>query len=214
MPVINPKTGKEFRWARHRWTPRTRARWHKKTMYGQPVVGSIRAIAHLDWMNRRAIAIFGVGIVVIQSAYNDTVAASAGTHNLDLVYDLHIPGVPYWRQQRFFRAHGFECWYRPTTPGLWLNHIHGWCMVPWSGDPSMAFADRGYKVGVYIDGGWSTYGRRLTSSQVADQMAHAFGLKDQHTPGSDRSWYPSNPRDRVFDLHRYVVRRTRVQAAA
>jgi hypothetical protein len=214
MPVINPKTGKEFRWARHRWTPRTRARWHKKTMYGDPVIGSVRAIAHLDYLDRRAKAIFGVGITVVQSAYNTSVAASAGTHNEDLVYDLWIFGVSGYRQQHFFRAHGFPGWYRPTTPGLWKNHYHGWSAVPYGVDVSKSFAEHGFKVGVYIDGGWSTYGRLVTSSQAHDQLVHAFGLKDQHTPGSDKSWYPDNPKGHIFDLHGYIVRRTRVQAAA
>lgn len=212
MTVINPATGKEFRWARHLWTPRTRARWHKKTIYGGPVVGSVRAIAHLDWMNKRAKAIFGVEIEAIQSAYNNTVRASAGTHNEDLVYDLWIPGVDPWRQQRFFRNHGFWCWYR--HPPLFGQHIHGICMVPYTGDPSKAFAHHGFKVGVYIDGGYSLYGREVATSQVNDYVNHAFGLASQHAPGSDRSYFPSDPRARIFDLRAYVQRRAKVQAKA
>lgn len=214
MPVINPATGHEFLWAKHHWTPQTPAHWHKPTLYGGVVKGSVRAIAHLDWMNRRAKAVFGVEIEVLQSAENSTIPASKGTHDYDLVFDLWIPGVDPWRQQRFFRAHGFWCWYRPNTPGLWRSHIHGICMVPYTGDPSKAFADHGFKVGVYIDGGWSLYGRSVTSSQVHDQVVHAFGLKDAHTAGSDHSWYPTDPRARIFDLHAYIVRRTRHQAAA
>lgn len=211
MPVINPKTGREFRWERGKWTPRTRARWHKKTTNGQPVIGSVRAIAHLDWMNRRAKKIFGVGIEVIQSAYNTTVAASAGTHNEDLVYDLYIPGVPWWRQQRFFRRHGFWCWYRHWP--LFGNHIHGFCALPGQlGSP--VFANRGFKVGVYVDGGYSTRGTRVTSSQLDDFVKKAFGLSGQHEPGSDRSWFPPDLQATVFDLHAYVQRRKRHQAAA
>ena len=210
MAVINPKTGKEFRWERDNWTAHTRALWDHPTMYGGQVKGSVRAIAHIDWMNRRSIAVFGHGHEVIQSAFNDTISASAGTHDHDLVYDLHIPGIDYWRQQRFYRAHGFECWYRPTC-SMWLNHVHGFCMVPFTGDPSKAFVERGFKVGVYIDGGWSTYGRLVTSSQAHDYAAHAFGLKGEHTPGTDQSWFPNDPR--IFDLHAYVDRRRRVQAA-
>ena len=214
MTVINPATGKEFRWARHRWTPRTRARWHKKTMDGKPVIGSVAAIACLDHMNRRAKAIYGREIEVLQSAYNNTVPASQGTHDLDMVYDLCIPGVGWWEQQRFYRAHGFWGWYRPTTPGLWNNHYHGFVARSWSGDPSKMFEQHGFKVGVYIDGGWSTSGRLEATSQVADFVAHAFGLKDEHTPGSDHSWFPSDLRGSIFDLNAYITRRIRVQAAA
>ena len=212
MPVINPKTGREFRWAKHRWTPRTRARWHKRTTSGKPVIGSVRAIAHLDWMDRRAKRIFGTGIEVLQSAFNTTVPASKGTHNLDLVFDLWIPGVDPWRQQRFFRAHGFWDWYR--HPPLFGNHNHGFCMVPYDEgeDPSRAFARHGFKVGVYIDGGWSTLGGLVASSQTADFVGRAFGLSGQHAHGSDRSWFPPDPRATIFVLSAYVRRRIKVQA--
>lgn len=215
MTVINPKTGREFVWRRNKWTPRTRARWHKKTMYGKPVIGSVRAIAHLDWMNKRAKAIFGTELVVIQSAYNTSVAASAGTHDEDLVFDLYIPGVDWWRQQRFFRNHGFWCWYRHAP--LFGNHIHGICMVPhvagfsWSEAP----ARRGFKVGVYVDGGYSTRGGRVTSSQIEDYAdLDAFGLYNQHTRNSDRSYKPRNLNGTIFHLNDYISRRKRVQAAA
>lgn len=210
--VINPKTGREFRWARNKWRPTTRARWHKKTIDGKVVRGSVRAIAHLDWMDRRAKAIFGRGIEVIQSAYNTTVEASAGTHDFDLVYDLYIPGVGWWRQQRFFRNHGFWCWYRHRP--LFGNHIHGICMVPpvgrntHSDDPFQ----RHFKVGVFIDGGYSTRGRKVASSQIDDHDHKAFGLAEQHTPGSDHSWYPKT--NKYFKLNPYIDRRKRAQAAA
>jgi hypothetical protein len=212
MTVINPATGKEFRWARNKWTPRTRARWHKKTVDGHPVIGTVRDIAHLDWMNRRAIATFGHGLTVLQSAFHTGVKASEGTHDFGAVYDLWIPGVDPWRQQQFFRAHGFWCWYR--HPPLFGVHIHGICMVPYSGDPSKAFANHGFKVGVYIDGGWSLYGRKVASSQVEDYVDRAFALADQHFPNSDRSWHPGDLHATLFDLHAYVQRRARHQAAA
>jgi hypothetical protein len=183
-------------------------------MYGHPVIGSVRAIAHLDWMNKRAKAIFGKEIVVIQSAYNTSVAASAGTHNEDLVYDLYIPGVGWWRQQRFFRNHGFWCWYRHRP--LFGNHIHGICMVPrakgvsWS----QSVRKRGFKVGIYVDGGYSTRGYRMTSSQIDDYVRRAFGLSGQHATGSDRSWRPAKINQRMFKLTDYINRRKRVQAAA
>lgn len=213
MAVINPATGREFRWAKKRWKPTTRARWHKKTIYGQPVIGSVRAIAHLDWMNRRAKAVFGPGhgVEVIQSAFHTGVEASKGTHDYDLVYDLYIPGVGWWRQQRFFRNHGFWCWYRHRP--LFGNHVHGICMVHYDRlDPSATFAKHGFKVGVYIDGGISTGGRRA-SSQIDDYVHRAFGLKDQHTPGSDRSWRPHDIHAKIFNLNAYIDRRKKAQAA-
>lgn len=210
MPVINPKTGKEFRWANGP-KPTTRARWSKKTMFGGEVKGSIRAIAHLDQMDHRAHNRFNSQVVVIQSAFNSTIAASEGTHDYDLVYDLYIPGVSWWTQQRFFRRNGFWCWYRPTTPGLWSNHVHGICMVPYKGDPSKAIANHGYKVGKYIDGGFSTAGRIYTSSQVHDYVNHAYGLKDRHTPGSDHSWFPADLHDHIFKLNDYIAHRRAIQ---
>lgn len=212
MAVINPRTGKEFRWARGKWKPTTRARWHKKTINGHPVVGSVRAIAHLDWMNRRAIKIFGHGIEVIQSAYNTGVRASAGTHDFDMVYDLYIPGVGWWRQQLFFRNHGFWCWYRHAP--LFGNHIHGFCMVHYDRlSPSEAFERHGFKVGVYIDGGYST-GKRRASSQVEDYIHKAFGLAEQHETGIDTSARPHDIHAKIFDLNAYIDRRKKVQAAA
>lgn len=212
MPVINPRTGQEFRWA-SKPKPTTRARWHKQTMYGGRVKGSIRAIAHLDRLNNLARHKYNQELVVIQSAFNSTIAASAGTHDYDMCYDVYIPGVGWWETQRFLRRNGFFCWYRPTTPGLWSNHVHGFSMPHWTGsDPSAAFAQHGFKVGVYIDGGISLYGHKVATSQVDDQIDHAFGLKDQHVPGSDHSWFPLDPAATIFDLSAYVARRAAIQA--
>jgi hypothetical protein len=40
-----------------------------------------------------------------------------------------------------------------------------------------------------------------------DDYNHAFGLKDQHEPGSDDSRLPSNINATVFDLHKYIPTR-------
>jgi hypothetical protein len=182
-------------------------------MYGGTVKGSIRHIAHLDRLNNLSKRRFGREIVVIQSAFSTGVEASKGTHDYDMVADLYIPGVNWWAQQRFFRRNGFACWYRPTTPGLWSNHIHGFTLPHHLGRArNNDFIQRGFKVGVYIDGGVSLFGRKITSSQLHDYFAEAFGLKDRHTPGSDKSWFPDDKEATVFDLGAYVRRRARIQA--
>lgn len=217
MPVINLKTGREFEWAKSRPSATTKARWHKKSMYGKTVYGSVRHIAHLDRLNNLSTARFGKGIVIIQPAYSSTVAASAGTHDYDACVDLYIPGISWWTQQRFFRAYGLGCWYRPTS-SKWSNHIHGFTLPPHSGTGwSNDFAEHGFKVGKYVDGGWSTYGRLVTSSQINDYAIRAFGLANQHRAGSDRSWHPSTHRkggiqSTIFNLNAYIERRKARQA--
>lgn len=214
MPVINPKTGKEFRWANNP-KPTTMARWHKKTMYGGEVKGTIRHIAHLDRMNNLAKARYGEEVVVIQSAWNTTIRASAGTHDKDMTADLMIPNVSWWEQQRFFRRNGFGCWYRQTTPGLWSNHIHGFTLPHVVGtNVSDDWFAHGYKVGIYVDGGISVNGRTMTSSQIQDYYNHAFGLKDQHAKGSDHSWFPPSIEATIFDYGAYRKRHAALQAAA
>lgn len=143
------------------------------TMYGGTVWGSRRSIAHLEATDQAARKRFGVGIVVIQSAYNTGVDASAGTHDWDAVYDIYIPGVDWWAQQRFLRELGWAAWYRfPPTFG---NHIH---MI------SLGYRTR---VGIYVPG------------QVDDYYRHALGLAGQHDSGSDDSWHPEDIRDTYFN---------------
>jgi hypothetical protein len=78
--------------------------WTKRTSGGKVIRGTFRHLCHLNRLNNLALAKYGTGIVIIQSAWNTTVAASAGTHDKDAVVDLYIPGVGWWEQQRFFRA--------------------------------------------------------------------------------------------------------------
>lgn len=70
-------------------------------------------------------------LYVIQSAYNDTVPASAGTHDKDRVLDVAIvnrkTGRRVWfRGRRWLRSRGWAAWLRNT--GSWLApsswHIH------------------------------------------------------------------------------------------
>jgi len=187
------------------WTkppkPNDKVRWSKKTTGGKAVTGSFRHICHLNRLNNLALRRYGREIEIIQSAYNTTVAASAGTHDYDATVDLYIPGVGWWEQQRFFRANGLGCWYR--HPPLFGNHIHGFTLpVPEGKYRGDDFKMQGTKVGVYVPG------------QLEDYYNHAFGLANQHRAGSDNSWFPKSIEATVFDLDKYVARRARLAEAA
>lgn len=182
--------------------------WRDRTMYGRPVYGSFRTLCHLDRLDRLARRKYGKGIVVIQSAYNTSVAASAGTHDYDACLDIYIPGVSWWEQQRFFRANGFACWYR--HPPLFGNHIHGFTLPEREGKSiSDDYKVHGFKVGKYVDGGHSLYGRLVTSSQITDYYNEAFGLSGQHKAGSDKSWFPANKEATIFRLDKFVANRVK-----
>lgn len=169
----------------------TLVKWSKRTMYGKTVKGSLRTICHINRLNNLSKSKYGKEIVIIQPPYNTTIAASAGTHDYDCCVDLHIPGVGWWEQQRFFRANGLGCWYR--YPPSFSNHIHGFTLpIPEGRVRRDDFATR---VGVYVPG------------QLEDYYNHAFGLAGKHTPGSDRSWFPRNIDDTVFDLNAYIRKR-------
>lgn len=184
--------------------------WTRRDSSGRRVTGSLRTICHLDRLNRLARKKYGVDIVVIQPPFNTTVKASAGTHDRDCCLDVYIPGVSWWEQQRFFRANGFACWYRHLP--LFGNHIHGFTLPPREGQSiSDDFKVHGFVVGIYVDGGYSLDGHLVTSSQIQDYYNHAFGLANQHTPHSDKSWYPKNIEATIFDLGAYIKNRAREQ---
>jgi hypothetical protein len=186
--------------------PNHMVKWTKKTTGGHEIKGSFRTICAMDRINRLVYRRFGVGLSIIQSCYNTTVAASAGTHDFDACFDVWIEGVDPWKAQRFLRRLGFGCWVR--KPPLFSWHIHGFVLPVRHGDViSDDFKQHGFKVGIYVDGGYSTRGSLVTSSQLADYYNHAFGLSGQHTRNSDRSWYPKNIAGTVFDLPSYVKNR-------
>jgi hypothetical protein len=198
--------GKEINWD-NKQTPTARVMWSKESMWGQRVIGSLRTICHIDRLNNLAISRFDSELIIIQPPYNTTVEASKGTHDFDACFDWYIPGLGWWDMQRFGRGNGVADWYRPTNT-RWSNHQHGFTLPPQRGSiRSNDFADSGFKVGYYIDGGYSLYGERRYTSQLDDYYKHAFGLKDMHTPGSDKSWFPPDIGATIFDLHAYVERR-------
>lgn len=191
--------------------PTAMCSWSKKTTAGRPIRGSFRTLCHMNRLNNLALRRFGREISVIQPDWNTTVAASAGTHDFDATWDLWIPGVDPWVQQRFFRANGLGGWMR--RPPLFGWHYHGFTLPPREGQSiSDDFKVHGFKVGVYVDGGYSSRGRLVTSSQIADYYNHAFGLSNAHTPGSDRTWYPKSIPATIFRLDRYVARRAELAA--
>lgn len=194
--------GKKINW-HNPPKPTTKVKWTKTTMYGRPFYGSFRTVCAWNRLNNLSIKRFGVGVTIIQPPYNSTVAASKGTHDYDAMADWFIAGVDWWTMQRFARANGFMDWYR--RPPLFGNHQHGAPLPPAEGrDRSDDFRSGGFKVGVYVDGGFSLYGRQVTSSQLDDYWNHRSGLSGH---AHDSSWFPPDIEATIFDLRRYVKRR-------
>jgi hypothetical protein len=188
MTVLNRKTGKELHWDRKPISPRQKVRWSRDTMYGKPVLGSMRTICHFDRLNHKAMRRFGVHFTIIQPPYNTTVAASAGTHDFDCCVDWYLPGVDWWTAQRWGRANGLGCWYR--HPPAFSQHLHGFTLPALRhGQLSWSFST---KVGIYVPG------------QLYDYYKHAFGLSGQHTPYSDKSWFPKDIASTVFNLGDFI----------
>jgi hypothetical protein len=191
--------GKPINWANPP-KPTDRVMWSKKASNGKKVTGSLRTIAHLDTLDALARAEFGQGLVILQPPYNTGVKASAGTHDYDGCWDGYIPGVSWERQQTFLRKHGFACWWR--RPPAFGNHIHGFTLPPREGrEVSDDFASHGFKVGKYVDGGYSLYGRKVASSQISDYYNHRNALAGH---AHDPSWFPSNIAATIFNLDAYI----------
>lgn len=138
-----------------------------------------RTHAHVAWTCERLVKYPGTRLHVIQPCYNAGIKASQGTHDLDAVLDVDIVGMDWWDSQRFLREHGWAAWLRFPPSFTW--HIH---MV------SLGYVG---PVGVYVPG------------QVTDYYNHAFGLKGQHTPGSDTSWFPPDIDATIFDFEEWTM---------
>lgn len=203
---VRTASGNKINW-NHPPTASALCTWSKKGTSGQTVKGSFRSLCALNRANNLAMRKFGTGVEVIQSAFNTVVRASAGTHDFDACFDLRIDGVGWWDQQHFFRGScGIGGWYR--HPPLFGNHFHGFVLPPRHGSGiSDDYRQSGLKVGKYVDGGWSTEGAKVTSSQIEDYYNHAFGLSGQHEKNSDKSWFPRDIEDTIFNLRAYVEKR-------
>jgi hypothetical protein len=137
-----------------------------------------RTVAHIKWtIDELAREHPGAHFHIIQPCYNDGVGASQGTHDLDGCIDVDIVGLDGIQTQTFMRRKGWASWYRTPAQGF-SPHNHAASL----GCPG--------PVGLFVDGGLSTVGRRVASSQYEDYRFHAFGLEGMHAPGSDTSWFP------------------------
>lgn len=161
----------------------------RRSIANKTFLCSSRTAAHLLWTIAELERLHpGARLVIIQTCYNTTIAASAGTHDKDAVFDVYIEGLSWWESQRFLRRHGWAAWFRHTgaweDPSAW--HIH-MVSIPerLPNDPTVSQIERafellGIEVGEFVPG------------QVDDYFAHALGLAGQHRAGLDRSWFPSN----------------------
>lgn len=190
MTVLNDRTGLEVDWSKD-LDPTMMCRWDQRSIYGQVVRGSLRTIAHYEDLDRKALRRFGVHFTIIQPPYNTGVPASAGTHDYDCCVDWYLPGVDWWTSQRWGRFNGLWGWHR--FPPKFSLHNHGFTAPALiNGRVPDQFATR---VGIYVPG------------QLYDFKNHAFGLSGQHTPGSDKSWFPKNLAASVFDLGRFIEKK-------
>lgn len=196
--------GTEIDWARPP-APTARVMWSRRDQYGRQVTGSLRTIAHLDYLDYLSLKKYGVHIIVMQPPYNEGVEASEGTHDLDACIDAWIPGVPGPEQQRFFRANGGGAYHRTPAQGF-TEHIHYFTLPPRTAVPTKGYMLAGFKVGMYVDGGWSQFGRAVASSQIDDYYGHRTALKGH---AHDPSWFPADIPSTIFDLDAYIARKTR-----
>ena len=133
-----------------------------------------RTAAHIAWtIAELARERPGAHLHIIQPCYNDGVAASAGTHDLDGVIDVEIVGLTGLETQTFMRRKGWADWFRTPAQGF-PAHNHAVSL----GCPG--------PVGIFVPG------------QLEDYRAHAFGLEGMHTPRSDTSWFPPDIDATVF----------------
>jgi LysM repeat protein len=191
--------GNPINWAKPP-SPTTKVKWSKKDKSGRAVTGSFRTICHIEYLDQQARKEFGVGISIFQPPYNKGYKPSAGTHDYDACIDVEIPGVGWLKQQGFFRRHGTGGWWR--KPPKFINHIHGFTLPPQEGvDRTDDFAILGFTVGKYIDGGWSLFGRKVASSQLASYYNKRTGLVGD---ARDNTWFPPDIKATIFDLAAFV----------
>lgn len=134
-----------------------------------------RTIAHLSWTDKQLRA-KGKALRVIQGSYNRGVAASAGTHDYDAVFDVGVMGLEWPAAQKVLRELGWAAWWR--QPPTFSHHIH---MI------SLGYPGQ---VGVFVPG------------QVADYYAHRSGLSG-HV--ADSSWHPADIDSTIFDYPAWVA---------
>lgn len=193
----------------------SRLSWHTINGFGMRTSGW--HAAHLKYtIARLAKEHPGARLQIIQGTFSDGVY-SAGTHDKDMVDDVRILGMPgktekdrWWAGQKFLRRCGWAAWFRHT--GTWLKqsawHFHIISIPPGlKGRPSLAqvvaaFKNLGVQVGEYVP------------AQVVDYFRHTFGLKNQHNPDADKSWFPRNISSTIFKEDKVAALRTDIKALA
>lgn len=173
---------------------------------GVRFTGSFYVVTNMQWLQTKAPKQLGYQVHLMQPPYNDG-PLSAGTHDLDNPSDARpdrgfIDLDDGFRFQNWLRRKGWWCWFRHT--GSWAAkstwHIHGGPLPP----DGHNFTT---KVGVYVDGGLSQFGKITTSSQIMDYWNRSVGLKGQHASGLDsdkRSQFPKDIKKTVWDFDGYV----------
>jgi hypothetical protein len=157
-----------------------------------------RTAAHLqftiDELDRRHP---GARLRILQTCFHTGTEASKGTHDKDGVLDVHIEGLTWMQGQRFLRTCGWAAWFRPELHQggklIWNDHIHmvsipsGLDNTPSLDDINSALDLLGIEVG------------SLVPAQIDDYFAHSMGLKNQHAPGLDQSFFPDDIAATIFD---------------
>jgi hypothetical protein len=177
------------------------------TRLGRRFKASRRTVAHIEKTVAEFKRVFPhASLTIIQTSYNTTVAASAGTHDFDACFDWGFTGelLPgqhaeaQWQQlQHFLRRLGWGCWWRHT--GSWAAqsewHVHGFSLP-------VGLASFTTKVGEFIDGGLSSLGRAVASSQLDDYLTEKDGLADH---ACDHTWRPQPISSSVFHYWSWVL---------
>lgn len=199
MQVLTYPDRKPINWA-HPPSATTRVSSDEIATDGVRFTGSMRTVCHMAHLMDLSVAHWGFEFHIIQPPFHTGLGVSEGTHDRDACSDLYPPpGVTHAEFQTWLRGRGFDNWWRHTldwaAPANW--HNHGFTHP----EHGIGFATG---VGLYVDGGVSTLGRLVSSSQIVDHVNHAFGLENEHIPGSDHTWFPPDQHKVAFDLGAYI----------
>lgn len=182
---------------------------------GHTFKASRRTVQHLDWTVKRLRRRYPwARLTIIQTCYHTGVDLSAGTHDKDCAFDFRIVGLGWWLSQRFLRNAGWGCWFRHTgewdAKGAW--HVHAISLPPGlagrdvtADQVGAAFHKIGLVVGEFIDGGRTTKGSTIATSQVRDYFHRTFGLANEHDNGEDHSWFPPNIAKTIYTYNPKVA---------
>jgi hypothetical protein len=114
----------------------------------------------------------GYKLAVIQGSYNPGVSASGGTHDKGGVFDCwDVFNDDPQHIQHVLRKHGGFGWFRPTIPGLWIQHIHCGVLGDTDMSPTLAALVPDYRN--YLD---------ALASHAADGSWHPFDKGNDPKP--------------------------------